>query len=114
MRLAVALHLRGLVEPLPLRARLGILAIDRFAERLDDREHLAVAQVAVVRDGQHAAAGLLFVGVHPFPQLDGIVAAQRRRAGDRLDLAGFVAVVAEDDVAMEVVALARARSTRSR
>ncbi len=38
MRLAVALRLRGLVEPLPFRARLGILAVDGFAEGLDDRE----------------------------------------------------------------------------
>ena len=30
MRLAVALHLRRLVEPLPLRALLGILAVDRL------------------------------------------------------------------------------------
>ena len=66
---------------------------------------VAVAQVAVVRDGEHAAAGFLFVGVHPFPQVDGIGAAQRRDAGERLDLAGAVAVVAEDDVAMQVVAL---------
>ena len=51
-----------------------------LAERLDDREHRAVAQVAVVRDGEHAAAGLLLVGVHPFPQVDGIGAAQRRRS----------------------------------
>ncbi len=58
-----------------------------------------------MRDGQHAAAGLLFVGVHPFPQLDRIVAAQRRIDGERLDLAGLVAVVAEDDVAMQVVAV---------
>ena len=66
-----------------------------------------------MRDGEHAAAGFLFVGVHPFPQVDGIVAAERRIEGERLDLAGLVAVVAEDDVAMQVVALV-SRSTRSR
>ena len=51
-----------------------------LAERLDDGEHQAVAQVAVVRDGEDAAAGLLLVGVHPFPEVDGVVAAERRIA----------------------------------
>ena len=104
MRLAGALGLRGLVEPLPLRALLGIFAVELLAEGLDDGEHHAVAQIAVMRDGQHAAAGLLFVGVHPFPQLDRIVAAVRRIDGERLDLARLVAIVAEDDIAMQVVA----------
>ena len=55
MRLAVALDLRDLVERLPLRARLGILAVDRLAgERFHLREHDAVAQIAVVGDGEHA------------------------------------------------------------
>ena len=105
MRLAVALDLRGFVEALPLRAGLGILAVDLLAgERLDDREHAAVAQVAVVRDGEHVAAGLLLVRGHPLPQVAGIVAAQRLLRGVRLDPAGLVAVVAEDDVAVQVVA----------
>ena len=58
-----------------------------------------------MREGEHAAAGFLFVGVHPFPEVHGIGAAERRGAGHGLDLAGAVGVVAEDDVAMEVVAL---------
>src|SRR6185503_458099 len=58
----------------------------------------------VVRDGQYAAAGLLFVGVHPFPQLDRIVAAERRIDREGLDLARLVAVVAEDDIAVQVIA----------
>ena len=56
-----------------------------------------------MRDGQHAAAGLLLVGVHPFPQLDRIVAAGRVD-GERLDLARLVGIVAEDHIAMQVVA----------
>ena len=105
MGLAVALDLRGFVEPLPARAVLGVLPVDRLAgEGLDDREHAAVAEVAVVRDGEHVAAGLLLVGRHPFPEVAGIVAAERRQRGVGLDLAGLVAVVAEDDVAVEVVA----------
>ena len=88
----------------PTRALLGILAVEPLAESLDHGEHRAIAQIAVVRDGQHAAAGLLLVGLHPFPQLDRIVAAVRRIHGERVDLARLVAVVAEDDVAMQVVA----------
>ena len=38
MRLAVALGLRGLVQPLPLRALLRVFAIELLAERFDDRE----------------------------------------------------------------------------
>ena len=90
--LAIALDLRHLVEPLPARPRLGILAVDRLAgERLDDGEHAAVAQVAVVGDGQHVAAGLLLVGGHPLPQVAGVVAAQRRVNGEWLHQAGRAA-----------------------
>ena len=50
------------------------------------------------------AAGLLLVGRHPLPEVARVVAAERllRRVG--LDLAGLLAVVAEDDVAVQVVA----------
>ena len=86
MCLAVALDLRRLVETLPLRARLGILAVDRLARAgLDDREHAAVGQIAVVRDGQHVAAGLVLVGRHPSPQVARVVAAERRHRDERLD-----------------------------
>ena len=62
MRLAVALDLRGLVERLPAHAVLGIFAVDPLAgERLDDREHAAVAQIAVVREGEDFGAGLFLV-----------------------------------------------------
>jgi hypothetical protein len=41
---------------------LGIIAIQGLAgKRIDEREHAAVAQVAVVGDGQHAAAALLLM-----------------------------------------------------
>ena len=56
-----------------------------------------------MRDGEHAAARLLLVGGHPFPQVARIVAAQWRLRRKRYDLARPVAVVAEDDVAMQVV-----------
>ena len=77
--LAVALDLRRFVEALPLGAGLGIFAVDRLAgERLDDRKHAAVGEIAVVGDGEHVAAGLVLVGCHPFPQVARIVAARRQ------------------------------------
>ena len=104
MRLAVALDLRGLVQRFPTHAALGVRAINRLAgERLDDREHAAVAQVAVVRESKHLAAGLRFGLGHPFPQVAGIVTAHRRINGERLDQAGLRAALTENDVAMQVI-----------
>ena len=74
-------------------------------ETIDQREHPAIRQIAIVRNGQHAAAGLPFIGFHPFPQVARIIAADRLHGYVRLDLLGLVAVVAEDDVAVEVVAV---------
>ena len=105
MGLAVALDLRRLIEALPLRTGLGIFAVDRLAgEGLDDREHPAVGKIAVVGDGEHVAAGLVLVGRHPLPQVARIVAAERAHRDEGLDAAGLVAVVAEDDVAVQIVA----------
>lgn len=104
MRLPGALGLGRLVETLVLRPRLGVLPVDRLAESLDGREHEPVAQVAVVRDGQHVAARLLLGRGHPLPEILGIVAAERFLSGVRLDQARLRAVLAEDDVAVQVVA----------
>jgi hypothetical protein len=104
MRFPVTFGLGRLVQPLPLRAIDGVLTVDRLAEGFHDREHLPVAQIAVVRDRQDLAAGLLLVGVHPFPQVGRVVAAERWVDGKRIDLPRLVAVVAEDDVPMKVVA----------
>ena len=92
MRFAVALGLRRLVEPFPPGALLDIFLVHRLAgEGLDQREHAAVGQVAVVGDRQHVAAGLVLIGLHPLPQVARIVAAERlqRRVGH--DLVGLVA-----------------------
>ena len=104
MSFAVALDLGDFVDVLPTRAGLGVLAVDRLVgARLDHREHDAVREVAVVGDREHVAAGLLLVGRHPFPEIAGIVAAGRqRRIGH--DLACKIAVVAEQHVAVEIVA----------
>ena len=105
MRLAVALDLRGFVERLPAHAVLGIFTVDPPAgEQLDDREHAAVAQIAVVREREDFGAGLFFGHRHPLPQVARIGAAERRQRRVRLDQAGFGAAVAPDDIAMKVVA----------
>ena len=105
MRLAVAFDLRHFVERLPAGASVGVGAVDLVAgERLDDREHAAVAEIAVVRQGEHFAAGFFFGGSHPFPQVARIVAAERRIDRERLDQARALAVLTKDDVAMQVVA----------
>jgi hypothetical protein len=106
MRLAIALDLRGFVQRLPAYAALGVRAVDPLAaERFDDREHAAIAEIAVVRDGEDLRAGLLLAHHHPFPQVARIGAAQRRLRRVRFDQACFCAAVAEDDVPVQVVAL---------
>jgi hypothetical protein len=103
MRLAGPLGLGHLVEPLPLRARFRVFPVDLLAERLDRGEHKAVAQVPVVGDGEHLAAGLFFRGRHPFPQILGVVASERLQRGIRLHPPGLVPVFAEYNVAVQVV-----------
>ena len=104
MRLAVALDLGRFVEVLPLGALFGILAVNLLARGgLDDREHAPVAQVPIVGEREHVAAGLLLVSGHPLPEIARVVAAERLLRGVRLGAEGLVRVVAEDDVAMEVV-----------
>ena len=71
MRLAIALHLRRLVQALPLGAGLGIGAVQgrAFGKVVLQGEHHAAGEVAVVRNGQHAAAGLVLVVLHPGPEV---------------------------------------------
>src|SRR5262245_7392352 len=105
MRLPRALGLGGLIQALPASALLDVGAVDASPrERLDHREHRAIAQIAVVGDGEYAPAGLLFVGGHPLPKIARIVAAERLHRGVGLYLTGPVAAVAVDHVAVQVVA----------
>ena len=100
----VAFDLCRFVETFPLGARLGIFSIDwLFSPRLDHGEHATVRQIAIVSDGKHAAAGLFLIGCHPLPQIAWIVATGRQR-GVWHDLARFIAIVAEDDISVEIVA----------
>ncbi len=104
VRLAGALGLGHLIEPLPLGACLGIGLVDLLTEGLDNREHGAIAQISVVGDGEHLAAGLLFCGSHPFPEVLGVVASERLQRGVGFNEACLHAVLAEDDIAVKVVA----------
>jgi hypothetical protein len=105
MGLAISLDLGGLVKTFPLDTGFGVLAIDPFAGAgLDDRKHPAVREIAVVRDGEHASAGLVLVGRHPLPKVAGVVAAEWRQDRIRHDAARLVAVIPEDHVPVEVVA----------
>ena len=105
MRLAISLDLRYLVDSLPERARLRVLAIDWLAsEGLNEREHSSVAKVAVVSESQHLAASFLLVLSHPLPEVARIVAALRLLCRVRFDHARFVTVIAKEDIAVQVVA----------
>ena len=101
MRLAVALDLRHLVDRLQPRPRLGIGARQAAPVEIDQREHAPVGQVAVVRDGEHLAAGLLGIGIEELPQHGRVLAVE---GGERHDLVGLVLAVAEDHDAVQVVA----------
>src|SRR5688572_26912603 len=105
MRFAIALDLRRLVKPLPASAVLSVFTVDRLTgERLDRRKHPPITEVAILGDGELPAAGFFLIGLHPFPEITRIVAAGRFLGDERLDLAGLVSVVAEDDVTVQVVA----------
>src|SRR5439155_14178429 len=93
------------VERLPARARFGVRAIDALAgKRLNDREHPAIAQIAVVSKRKQLSTRFLLGSRHPFPKIARVVAAERLLCGERLDEARLRAVVAPDNVAMQIVA----------
>src|ERR1700722_2836111 len=105
MGLTIPFDLCSFVERLPTGAILGVFAVDPLAgERLDDRKHAAVAQIAVMRQRKNLRAGFFLAHRHPLPEVTWIGAAERRQGGEGLDEAGLRAIVAPDHVAMEIVA----------
>ncbi len=81
MGFAVPFDLRHFVERLPASAAVGVSTVDLVTcERLDDREHAAVAEVAIVRQGQHFAAGFFF---RQWPSISRDRADYRCRAADK-------------------------------
>ena len=103
MLLARALALRDLVERFVLGAGLRPVTGDRVALEGGGREHQPVREVAVVRDGEQLAAGALLVGLHPLPQVLGVLGHE---GGERRQLVGERLAVTVDDVAVQVVAAA--------
>ena len=105
MRLAVALDLGDLVHRLPLRALLDIGLVDGAAGILRvDREHDPVRQVAVMRQRQRAAPGLFLVGFQPLVQVQRVGRAYRRLGRVGHHLPRLLRALAEDHVAVQVVA----------
>ena len=104
MGLAVTLDLRRFQQWLVAGARLGVVPGHGFSVEGFRRVHDAIAQVAVVRDGEHLATRLRRVRVHVLPQVRWILAVE---GGKGNDLVHAVRVVAENDGAMKVVAAGR-------
>src|ERR1700756_3072882 len=94
MGLAVTLDLDRLIEPFPLLTSRGSV----------EREHAPIREVAVVRYGQHSPVRLVFVSLHPLPQVARVVAAQGLYGCVGFDKARLGRVVAENDIAVQVVA----------
>ena len=101
MRFAVALDLGDLDHRLQPGAALGIGRRHWPTARLRQFEHQAVGQVRVVRDRQHPPAGRHLIGFHVVPDL-----VRGRLVGrvDRHNRAHLVRTIAENDVAVQVIA----------
>ena len=95
-----SLHLGNLVNRLPHHPPFGIFLGDGPARERLDVEHQPVRQVSVVRNGQQAATGLLFIVRHPLPQSLRIKALVLR---NRNNLLGLVAAVAKYHIAVQIV-----------
>src|SRR5215471_176125 len=103
MCLTGALGLSCLVEALPLGACFDIVSVDLFAKCFNYGKHQPVAQIAVVSNCQHFAAGLLFCGGHPLPEILWVITSERFHRGERLDETGLVAILEKNNISMEVV-----------
>ena len=86
MGFAVALYLCCLESGSWLAVRLGVGFVHRLSVEGFRRVHLAVAHVAVVRNGEHLAAGFLCVRIHVIPKLRRILALERWKRDDLVHL----------------------------
>jgi len=73
MGFAVALDLGDLDDRFAQRPRLYIGGVNGAAVKFVHREHPAVRDIAVMRNGEHLAAGLLLVCGHVGPELLGVL-----------------------------------------
>ncbi len=103
--LAIALDLGNLDHRLGRSAPCGIFGGHGRAVGHGHLEHQPVRDIRIVRDGQHLAAGLLFIAGHVVPQL----LDRRVDPLDRQGLTGTVAAVAEHDDTVEIVAVRHQR-----
>ena len=104
MGFAVALDLRRLVERLPPGARLDVLPSDRLVvDVIDQGEHEAVREVAVVGDGEDVTAGLVLIGLKKLPEVLRVGTTLRcvGRRGNRLQ--SPVRIVPVDDHPVQVL-----------
>src|SRR5579871_1328635 len=103
VRFTVALHLGDFVDRLPAHPPLRVVAIQRLPRgQRYIVEHQAQREVAVVRNGQYAAARLLLSSGHPLPEILGIDAVILR---ERDDLIGLSLAIPENNIPMEIVAV---------
>ncbi len=72
MRLAIAFHLRDLINRLPSSARLSVGRGQLFAVHGLAWEHHAVREIAVVSNGHHFRPGFVFHGLERVPQVSRI------------------------------------------
>ena len=104
MGLAVPFNLGGLVQGFPLGAALSPALIQGLTVALLYRgKHDAIGEVAVVGNGQHLATGILFVVLHPGPEVAGCGAALGGLCGEGHRLAALVAAIPVHDHAVHVV-----------
>ena len=76
MCFAVALNLGDLYEPFKMCAQGGDFLGERFSGECFDSEHPAVAEIAVVRNGQHLCTSLLLELGEMLPEVLGIFAVK--------------------------------------
>ena len=106
MRFAVTLHLRDFVQRLPLGTQCGIFLVHPAAGiPLVHREQPAVGEIAVVGDSQRLPAGIFLIVLEPLVQVQRVGGSTRRLGGQRQDLPGPITVIAQDDIAVQVIAL---------
>ena len=102
MRLRRALELMDFGQRLVVHALLCPRGVDRSPLAVDlEGKHDAIAQVGVVRDRQHFNA-CLALGIHPVPEVLGMIRVDGRKGNFR-----HFAGVFEDDVAVQVAIVGR-------
>src|SRR5262249_34894175 len=69
MGFARSFGLGDLNDRLTAGPRLGVGTVDRFAAPRFHGKHAAVAEITIMREGEQTATGLVFIRLHPLPEL---------------------------------------------